>query len=135
MHTHPNLWVDTRLVDELVKTFTWVPPLVAESDGSDDYLVRPEAITDEELQEAFGVIDRKKEDAQADITRVLDPDIKLDGNGVLEGEVYNWKELEVNKGAAPTGFMEGVSALDKVANDGQWDVTALLTLQGVTSLL
>ncbi|KIJ58748.1 hypothetical protein HYDPIDRAFT_33861 [Hydnomerulius pinastri MD-312] len=113
-----------------------VPPLAAESDKSDDYLAGPDAITDEELQEAFGVIDREKDGAQADITRVLDPDIELDGNEVLEGEVYDWKELEViDKGAAPTGFMEDISVLEKAANNGQCDVTALLTSQGVTSLL
>ncbi|KAF9227644.1 hypothetical protein BS17DRAFT_793315 [Gyrodon lividus] len=49
MHTHPHLGIDTDLVDELVNTFTWVPPLAVESDESEESLSGPEAITDEEL--------------------------------------------------------------------------------------
>ncbi|KAF8834167.1 hypothetical protein BDN67DRAFT_872713, partial [Paxillus ammoniavirescens] len=59
MHTHPHLGIDTDLVNELVKTFTWVPPLGAESDESEESLSGPEAITDEELVEAFDAIDHE----------------------------------------------------------------------------
>ncbi|KAF9226983.1 hypothetical protein BS17DRAFT_659695, partial [Gyrodon lividus] len=59
MHTHPNLGIDMDLVDELVNTFTWVPPLVAESDKSEESLSGLEAITDEELAEAFDTIDHE----------------------------------------------------------------------------
>ncbi|KIK73968.1 hypothetical protein PAXRUDRAFT_177013 [Paxillus rubicundulus Ve08.2h10] len=92
MHTCPHLGINMDLVDELVKTFTWVPPLAAESDGSKESLSGPEEITDEELAEAFDAIDHKKVEAhQAEVTSAVDPDLKLDGNEVLEGKVYDWK--------------------------------------------
>ncbi|KIK94709.1 hypothetical protein PAXRUDRAFT_142293 [Paxillus rubicundulus Ve08.2h10] len=136
MHTHPTLGVDTGLINELVKTFTWVPPLVADSDESEDNLAGPEAIMDKELEEAFGVIDCEKGDAQANTANMLDLNIELDGNAVLEGEVYDWKELEVvDKGTTPSGFMEDISISDKAVNNGQWDITTLLMSQGVALLL
>ncbi|KIJ05662.1 hypothetical protein PAXINDRAFT_164749 [Paxillus involutus ATCC 200175] len=135
MHTRPHLGIDTDLVDELVKTFTWVPPLAAESDESEESLSGPEAITDEELAEAFDAIDREKAEAhQAEVMTAVDPDLELDGNEVLEGKMYDWKELEVvNKGTMPTGFVEDISVLDKAAG-GQWNVKDLLSSEGVTSV-
>ena len=61
MHTRPDAGIDTELADELAKTFTWVPPLAAETrTDSEDYLAGPEAITDEELVEAFDSIAREQ---------------------------------------------------------------------------
>ncbi|KIK79282.1 hypothetical protein PAXRUDRAFT_16410 [Paxillus rubicundulus Ve08.2h10] len=121
------------LVDKLVKTFTWVPPLAAESDESKESLSGPEAITDEELTEAFDAIDHEKVEAhQAEVMRTVDPDLELDGNEVLEGKVCDWKELEVvNKGTMPMGFVEDISMLDKAAG-GQWNGKDLLSSEGVT---
>ncbi|KIK75289.1 hypothetical protein PAXRUDRAFT_19124 [Paxillus rubicundulus Ve08.2h10] len=88
MHTHPHLGIDMDLVDKLVKTFTWVPPLAAESDESKESLSGPEAITDKELAEAFDAVDREKAEAhQAEVMSAVDPDLKLDGNEVLKGKV------------------------------------------------
>ena len=59
MHTRPDAGIDMELADELAKTFTWVPPLAAKTwTDSEDYLAGPEAITDEELVEAFDSIAR-----------------------------------------------------------------------------
>ncbi|KIJ10915.1 hypothetical protein PAXINDRAFT_101856 [Paxillus involutus ATCC 200175] len=61
----------------------------------------------------------------------VDPDLELDGNEVLEGKVYDWKELEVvNKGTMPTGFVEDISVLDKAAG-GQWNVKDLLSSEAL----
>ncbi|KAF8837240.1 hypothetical protein BDN67DRAFT_1014046 [Paxillus ammoniavirescens] len=136
MHTCPHLGIDTDLVDELVKIFTWVPPLAAESDESEESLSGPEAITDEELVEAFDAIDHEKAEAhQAEVMSTVDPDLELDGNEVLKGKVYDWKELQVvNKGTMPMEFVEDISVLDKAAG-GQWNMKDLLFSEGVTSVL
>ncbi|KIK74295.1 hypothetical protein PAXRUDRAFT_176169, partial [Paxillus rubicundulus Ve08.2h10] len=126
MHTHPTLGVDTGLINELVKTFAWVPPLLVFWFQSLLYFV-----TDKELEEAFGAIDHEKEDAQANTANMLHPNI-----AVLEGKVYDWKELEVvDKGTTPSGFMEDISISDKAVNNGQWDIMRLLMSQGVALLL
>ncbi|KAF9230422.1 hypothetical protein BU15DRAFT_83642 [Melanogaster broomeanus] len=135
MHTQPNIGIDTELADELGKTFTWVPPLVSESDDTEDCLAGPEAVTDEELAEAFDAVDREKAGMAGEVSSVLDPDIELDGSEVLEGRVYDWNELEVvNKGITLTGFVEDISVLD-TAVGGEWDVKAVLRSEGVTSSL
>ncbi|KIK81074.1 hypothetical protein PAXRUDRAFT_15439 [Paxillus rubicundulus Ve08.2h10] len=141
MHTRPNIGIDTDLADELARTFTWVPPLVSKSDESEDsdVLAGPEAITDEELAEAFDVIDHEKVDSgmlsAGEVRSMLDPDIELDGSEVLEGRVYDRNELEVvNRGTILTGFVEDISVLDKAVG-GQWDVKTLLSSEGVTSSL
>lgn len=55
-----------------------------------------------------------------------------------EGQVYDFEELDaIDKGRKPTGFIEDISVIDKVAgaDAGAWDVEALLSSEGVSSLL
>ncbi|KAF9232293.1 hypothetical protein BU15DRAFT_81381 [Melanogaster broomeanus] len=117
--------------EELAKTFTWTPPLAAESD--EDYLAGPESITDEELAEAFEQVDYENNSPSG--TQVIDPDLNLlDENEVLEGRVYSWAELElVDKGTKPTGFEEDITIIDKSAALGSttWNIQDLLSSEGV----
>jgi hypothetical protein len=50
MHTCPEHGLDVALANELQKPFTWIPPLVADSDGQ-DYLASPESILNELMDE------------------------------------------------------------------------------------
>ncbi|KAI5982193.1 ribonuclease H-like domain-containing protein [Pisolithus albus] len=135
MHTQPDKGINSDLAAELARNFTWVPPLAvdAESDESTfGHLSGPESITDEELMEAFDKLDREKAEG------VQPGDIELDGNEVLEGQIYDFEELDaIDKGRKPTGFIEDISVIDKAAgaDAGAWDVEALLSSEGVSSLL
>ncbi|KAF9245047.1 hypothetical protein BU15DRAFT_59203 [Melanogaster broomeanus] len=87
--------IDTELADELAKTFIWVPSLVSGSDDSEDSLAGPEAVTDEELEEAFDTTDREKTETPREVTVT----IGSVASEVLEGRAYDWNELKVvNKG-------------------------------------
>lgn len=135
MHTQPDKGINSDLAAELARNFTWVPPLAvdAESDESTfGYLSGPESITDEELMEAFDKLDQEKAEG------VQPGDIELDGHEVLEGQIYDFEELDaIDKGKKPTGFVEDISVIDKAAgaDAGAWDVEALLSSEGVSSLL
>ncbi|KAH7925705.1 hypothetical protein BV22DRAFT_1010684, partial [Leucogyrophana mollusca] len=128
MHTRPEPGIDTSVAAELEATFAWVPPLAPESDATNDYLAGPESITEEELMEAFDELDREKVNASATVTEV-------DGHEVLEGKVYDWKELEhVDEGTVPAGFNENIGVLDRTSGGGTWDVKALMSVEGIYSL-
>ncbi|KAH7881892.1 hypothetical protein F5I97DRAFT_1939696 [Phlebopus sp. FC_14] len=107
------------------------PSLVAEH-GEDD-LAGPEAIIDDELTVVFDMINCKGAAMVCDI----DPDLDINGNEVLEGQVYSWDELEaVNKGTKPTNFIEDISIADNAVDaESHWDVREVLSLKGITSLL
>ncbi|KAF8444463.1 hypothetical protein L210DRAFT_3502066 [Boletus edulis BED1] len=136
MHTQTKPGIDASLAEDLTKNFTWVPPLTTQSEPEDDYLAGPEAVTDEELSSAFDALDHEKQDTSVLATNSylgtqVDPELELDGNKVLEGQVYTWKELEVvDKGSLLMGFAEDILVLNK-AGDGNWDIQALLSSEGV----
>ena len=61
MHMQPTLGINTELVEDLTKNFTWtLVPLAAESEGNDT-LACPEAITDTELLEESDKLDKERE--------------------------------------------------------------------------
>ncbi|KAN0101259.1 hypothetical protein V8E55_001243 [Tylopilus felleus] len=137
MHTRPQLGINLEVAADLTKNFTWVPPLAAQSESdSDDCLAGPEAVTDKELSSAFDALEREKQDLETALPVsssgiLVDPELELNGNEVLEGQVYSWDELDtINNGTQPTGFVEDICVLDKSGN-GRWDIQALLSSEGV----
>ncbi|KAI6042900.1 hypothetical protein EDC04DRAFT_2878284 [Pisolithus marmoratus] len=141
MHTQPNKGINTDLAVELGQNFTWVPPLVVDAESDEyrlDCLAGPESITDEELMEAFDRLAQENAEGVQSGASLTDPDVELDGNEVLEGQIYDFKELEaIDKGKKPTGFIEDICVVDKAAGAdvGTWDVKALLSSEGISSLL
>lgn len=58
----------------------------------------------------------------------------MNSGEVLEGEVYDFGELElVDKGLAPLGFEEEVSIIEAGAENSSqsWDITQLISSNGV----
>ena len=137
MHTQPQLGINLEVAADLTKNFTWVPPLAAQSESdSDDCLAGPEAVTDEELSSAFDALEHKKQDLETALPVsssgiLVDPELELDGNEVIEDQVYSWDELDtINNGMQPIGFVEDICMLDKSGN-GRWNIQALLLSEGV----
>ncbi|KAF8137035.1 hypothetical protein EV363DRAFT_1394615 [Boletus edulis] len=126
MHMQTKPGIDASLAEALTKNFTWVPPLTTQSEPEDDYL----------LSSVFDALDCEKQDMSVLATNSylgaqVDMELELDGNEVLKGQVYSWKELEVvDKGSLPMGFGKDILVLDK-AGDGNWDIQALLSSEGV----
>ncbi|KIO06269.1 hypothetical protein M404DRAFT_138850 [Pisolithus tinctorius Marx 270] len=130
MHTQPTPGIDTELAADLERTFSWVPPLAANTHDPDDYLAGPESITDEELVEAFVELEHEKAEAcMSDVDQLDDGALSR----VLDGGLYAWDELDhVDKGLAPRGFREEVTALKK-ASEGSttWDIGSLTSSEGL----
>jgi len=108
-------------------TFTWIPPLTAHAEHPDDYLAGPESISVDEIDAAFDELEKEKVAALHD---------DVDGGEVLEGEIYNFAELDqIDGGLAPHAFEEDVSTLQGGSGGGStWDVDALMSARGVSSL-
>ncbi|KAI6140208.1 hypothetical protein BKA82DRAFT_4217061 [Pisolithus tinctorius] len=90
--------------------FTWVPPLIAQSDED---LAGPEAISLDEIDALFSAFESEVAEGEGHES--------VSGRGVVEGQVYSFEELDqVDKGLLP-----------KVVNhsqqdDGGWDATLLM---------
>lgn len=126
MHTQSTPGIDTELAANLEKTFAWVPPLATNSCDADD-LAGPESITDEELMEAFEELARERADAGGNV------DTEVSAR-VLDGNLYAWEELDrVDKGLAPRGFADEVTALEKASSEGMtsWDISSLMLSEGL----
>ena len=55
-----------------------------------------------------------------------------DGQEVLEGQVYDFEELErVDKGLAPVTFQADVQVVGSNSTSSSWDVESLLMSSGV----
>ena len=127
MHTRAEKGIHVDLANELEMTFAWVPPLAAHAEHPDDYLAGPESISVDEIDTAFDELEKEK---------VAAPHNDVDGGEVLEGEIYNFAELDrIDEGLAPRAFEEDVSTLRGGSGGGStWDVDALMSARGVSSL-
>jgi hypothetical protein len=58
----------------------------------------------------------------------------IDGNEVLEGQVYDFAALEqVEQGLAPKSVDDEIMVVERTSrNDGQWDVDMLTSSNGVS---
>lgn len=129
MHTRPENGLNVALADELQKSFAWIPPLAADSDDH-DFLAGPESITDDELREEFERFERKTQEAgQQEEHADAVPDI-------LDSGIVDWSELErVEKGVAPTGFVEEINVLNRGSESASgWNIDVLLSSEGIATL-
>lgn len=126
MHSRQGPGINTNMAEELEATFAWVPPLSAAATHADDYLEGPESISFDELDEAF---------KQLEGTVLGEETVDLDGQEVLEGEVYDFEELErVDRGLVPTAVELDVPVIGNDLEMGTWDVNHIMSSGGVSSL-
>ncbi|KAG1844378.1 hypothetical protein F4604DRAFT_1519611, partial [Suillus subluteus] len=110
MHTQPERGPDIALVNELQRSFAWVPPLAGDSRNLDnEFLAGPESIMDEELLEKFSRFENEMLDSCHGLQ-------ELEGTcevpDIFEEGVIDWNELEkVDKGITPAGFIEEIDVV------------------------
>ncbi|OAX36653.1 hypothetical protein K503DRAFT_867423 [Rhizopogon vinicolor AM-OR11-026] len=136
-YTQPEHGLDTALADQLQRSFAWVPPLASNSrtDSDDEFLVGPESITGEELLEEFDRFEHEMRESRAlqegsNLFTDKVPD-------VFTGGTIDLNELEkVDRGIAPTGFIEEIDVVSRGSQgmEAGWNINALLTSEGVTSM-
>ena len=128
MHTHNTAGINADLATDIQTNFTWSPPLARQGPASnDDLLEGPESITPEDFDAAFDELDQRLKETPKDSEMVSE-----DGQEVLEGQVYDFEELErVDKGLAPVTFQDDVQVVGSNSGSSSWNVKSLLMSSGV----
>ncbi|KAG2159289.1 uncharacterized protein EDB93DRAFT_278239 [Suillus bovinus] len=123
MHTNAQPGINIDVAADLEANFAWAPPLAPQTQNVDDDLAGPESISLDEIDAAFALLERDAMEQEP-----------VDGNEVLEGRVYDFVELEhVDQGLAPKSVDDEIILVDHTShNDGQWDVDALMSSNGVS---
>jgi hypothetical protein len=127
MHTRDESGINADLVNDLDTTFTWKPPLTLETgnDGGDDLMASMEDMTLDELDEAWMQLEEQLQEEKNAATST-DPD----GTEVLEGDVYNFTELDkIDRGEAPASSVEEMDIISSSADD--WDVDTMVMTGGI----
>ena len=128
MHTRNTAGINANLTTDIQTNFTWSPPLAHQGPASnDDLLEGPESITPEDFDVAFDELDQRLKETPKDSEMVSE-----DGQEALEGQVYDFEELErVDKGLAPVTFQDDVQVVGSNSGSSSWDVESLLMSSGV----
>ncbi|KIO04847.1 hypothetical protein M404DRAFT_1000372 [Pisolithus tinctorius Marx 270] len=114
----PGISVD--VAKDLKEIFTWVPPLIAQSDKD---LAGPEAISLDEIDAFFSAFESEVAEGEGHES--------ISGRGVVKGQVYSFKELDqVDKGLTPQGVDEVIEVVDHSQQDDRgWDATLLMLVE------
>ncbi|KAJ3539928.1 hypothetical protein NMY22_g4510 [Coprinellus aureogranulatus] len=121
MHTAAESGVNKDLVDDLEATFTWTPPFSAPNPNPDVPMGGLEEITEEEIEEAFGSVEKSIRE-ERDSGSAKDPD----GCEVLEGRVYNFEALDrVDKGLIPAAEDEETTLVGS-GDEEEWTVDSVM---------
>jgi len=129
MHTQDEAGVNPDLVNDLETSFTWKPPFsmtTPKDNDNDDILAQPEDVTLDELDEAFDELDKQ---LQIEKEHQLEADI--DGGEVLEGEVYDFAELEkIDREEMPVSSIEEMDVIGS-SGEHEWDVDTMMSTGGI----
>jgi hypothetical protein len=123
MHTNAQPGINIDVAADLEADFAWAPPLAPQN--IDDDLAGPESISLDEIDAAFALLECEKDVFERE---------PIDGNEVLEGQVYDFAALEqVDQGLAPKSVDDEIMVVERTSrNDGQWDVDVLMSSNGVS---
>jgi len=131
MHTREGGGVDSQKVENLIRNWTFQPPLTQGNDGSkedDTDMMGLEDITAEELEAEFDRLQLTQSDPQQMTQQQVRP---LPGETpppiAKLHEMYNLEEIDtVRKGVAPPAVKEGPTVHDRVEQPGTWDPADIL---------
>jgi hypothetical protein len=125
MHTNAQPGINIDVAADLEADFAWAPPLGPQTQNIDDDLAGPESISLDEIDAAFALLEWEKDVFERE---------PIDGNEVLEGQVYDFAALEqVDQGLAPKSVDDEIMVVEHTSrNDGQWDADVLMSSKGVS---
>lgn len=126
MHTCEVAGIDSSLAADLEANFTWTSPIDGPNitAGGDD--MGNESYEDimAEIEEAFKDVANDTERSEATVGDAVN------GNEVLEGDVYSFTELDrIDKGLGPSGAVEStdiIGADEEEEAGGSWDIDDLM---------
>ncbi|KAG1817200.1 uncharacterized protein BJ212DRAFT_1299357 [Suillus subaureus] len=135
MHTTELPGIDTDVAKQLETDFAFVPPLTAVSSDTNCNLKGPESISLDDIDAEFAQLkDICKAEKMIDTEFLSDWDV--DGREVLEGNAFNFAELQhVDEGLVPAAVEDEIMVTDHDANeDGTWNIDLMLLSSGLTSM-
>ncbi|KAG2058709.1 hypothetical protein BDR06DRAFT_980167 [Suillus hirtellus] len=121
----PICRINIDIAADLEANFAWAPPLAPQTQNIDDDLAGPESISLNEIDAAFALLECEKDMFEQE---------PIDGNEVLEGQVYDFAALEqVDQGLALKSVNDKIIVVEHTShNDRQWDVDVLMLSNGVS---
>jgi hypothetical protein len=135
MHTTELPDIDTDVAKQLETDFAFVPPLAAVSGDTSCNLEGPESISLDDIDAEFARLeDIRNGEKVMDLEFPSDWDV--DGKEVLEGNVFDFAELQrVDEGLVPAAVEDEIMVTDHDANeDGTWNIDSMLVSSGLTSM-
>jgi hypothetical protein len=135
MHTTELPGIDTDVAKQLETDFAFVPPLAAVSGDTSCNLKGPESISLNDIDAEFARLeDIRNREKVMDLEFPSDWDV--DGKEVLEGNVFDFAELQrVDEGLVPVAVEDEIMVTDHDANeDGTWNIDSMLVSSGLTSM-
>jgi hypothetical protein len=125
MHSHSTRGINVELAEEIESTFSYIPPLSVSSKTSDNFFDDPEDFDLDELDKEFDEFEKQLKEHPL-------PDV--DGAEVLNGEVYDFDELDqVNQGVVPVREDVKVMTVDGTGTQATWDVERLMSITGIAT--
>ena len=122
MHTQAQPGINMDVAKNLEESFTWVPPLVGQSD---DNMAGPKAISLDEIDGIFAAFEQEASMKQQESISM--------GQGMLKGTVYSFYKLDrVDMGIVPWALDEVVEVVDHSQQDnGGWNAALLMSSSGL----
>jgi hypothetical protein len=135
MHTTELLGIDTDVTKQLETDFAFIPPLAAVSSDTSCNLEGPKSISLDDIDAEFARLeDIRNGEKVMDLKFLSDWDV--DGKEVLEGNVFDFAELQrVEEGLVLVAVEDEIMVTDHDANeDGTWNIDSMLVSSGLTSM-
>jgi hypothetical protein len=135
MHTTELPGIDTDVAKQLETDFAFVPPLAAVSSDTSCNLEGPESISLDDIDAEFARLeDIRNGEKVMDLEFSSDWDV--DGKEVLEGNVFDFAELQrIDEGLVPAAVEDEIMVTDHDAHeDGTWNIDSMLVSSGLTSM-
>ena len=110
INTTAQMGINIDVAADLEANLAWAPPLelAPQTQNINDDLAGPESISLDEIDEAFALLECEKEAMER---------VPGDGNEVLEGQVYDFAELEhVDQGLTPKSVDDEIIVVDHTSH-------------------
>jgi hypothetical protein len=135
MHITELLGIDTDVAKQLKTNFTFILPLAAVSSDTSCNLKGPESISLNDIDAEFACLEDIHNGKQVMDLKFLS-DWDVDGKEVLEGNVFDFAELQcIDEGLVPVAVEDEIMVKDHDANeDGTWNIDSMLVSSGLTSM-